>query len=177
MLAEERLDADDPLLATVLNGLGIVYKYTGRFAEAEPLYRQALALVERTSGPDSPDAAGIHHNLGGLAHAAGRFADAEAPARRAVEIRLAALGPEHPEVAADRAALAAILDGLGRSDEAAALLAQALTVFERVLRAGPLRGRRHPAQPRGDPPAERGPRPGGVDVPARPGDQGARARP
>ncbi len=110
-----------------MNELGIVCKYTGRFDEGRALYERALTLVP----PDSVEAAAILHNLGGIEHARGRYAEAEVPARRAVEIRACALGADHVDVAADRAALAAIVDGLGRADEAAALLRDALLVFER----------------------------------------------
>ncbi|MCE5288945.1 MAG: tetratricopeptide repeat protein [Nocardiaceae bacterium] len=111
------------------NELAILFKYTGRFAEAEALYRQALAILETANG-DPLSAAAIYHNLGGLAHARKDYVGAEEPARRAVEIRLRTLGPRHIDTAADQAALAAILDGLGRVDEAEQLLRTALETFE-----------------------------------------------
>src|SRR5262245_51317255 len=39
-------------VATMLNNLGVLYKYMGRFDEAESVYRRALAIFERTSGCD-----------------------------------------------------------------------------------------------------------------------------
>ena len=74
--AERLFGSDDFDLASILNNLGILYKYQGRYAEAEPLYQRALAIVERVRGPDHPDVASIYHNLGGLEHARG-------PARQA----------------------------------------------------------------------------------------------
>src|SRR3954453_13502348 len=47
-------------LRSLLNDLGMTYKYAGRYDEAEELYRRALTLVE----PDEVDAASIWHNLG-----------------------------------------------------------------------------------------------------------------
>ena len=46
----ERLGPDEAELGHALNGLGIVGKYTGRFAEAgDALYRRALAVCEQLS--------------------------------------------------------------------------------------------------------------------------------
>src|SRR4051794_15704946 len=61
-------------LSALLNSLGRVYKYTGRFEDADALYHRALALVEQSLGPDHPEAATLCHNLGGLEHARGRHA-------------------------------------------------------------------------------------------------------
>jgi tetratricopeptide (TPR) repeat protein len=120
----------DPLAVDALNGLAVLYKYMGRFDDAEPLLRRALEVAERAELPDVK--ATLLHNLGGLAHARGDYHAAEAPARQAAEIRQATCGPDHPAVAADRAALAAIVDALGRTDEAQALLRDALAAFERA---------------------------------------------
>lgn len=133
VLAEARLPAGDPLIAETLNGLGVVHKFQGRYEEAEPLYRRALAIAESAGLTD--DAATLFHNLGGLAHSRGDFAAGEPLARRAVEMREAALGPNHPATAADRAAWGALLEGLGRGAEAEQANADALRVFE--ARLGP----------------------------------------
>jgi tetratricopeptide (TPR) repeat protein len=129
----EQLDGDPLDLAAVLNGWGIVHKYTGEFDEAERLYGRALRIVEAAVGVDHLDAAGIFHNLGGLAHARGDYVAAEPLARRAVELRRRALHHNHPDVAADEAALAAILDRLGKRHEAEKLLRRALEIFEHVF--------------------------------------------
>jgi tetratricopeptide (TPR) repeat protein len=124
--------ADWELLVDALNALAVLFKYCGRFDEAEPLLREAIHVTEHTAGAESADMATLLHNLGGLAHARGDYAAAEAPARRAVDIRQALLGINHPTVAADRAALAAILDALGQHEDAEALLEDALRTFERT---------------------------------------------
>ena len=131
-IAENEIKADEDI-AFALNALGIVYKYTSRFDEAEPIYRRALALTIRSRGRSDPEVASILHNLGGLEHSRGRYARAEPYARRSVAIRERALGPDHPSVAADTAALAAILDGRGKREEAEALLRRAIDVFARTL--------------------------------------------
>ena len=36
----------DPLVATSLNNLAVLYRVQGRYAEAEPLYQRSLAIKE-----------------------------------------------------------------------------------------------------------------------------------
>lgn len=130
-LAEERLPPDDLLVAETLNGLGVVHKFQGRYAEAEPHYRRAMAIAEAAG--EQGDVATLLHNLGGLAHARGDFTTGEPLARRSVELREALLGPDHPTTAADRAAWGALLEGLGRAADAEGAYGQALAVFEARL--------------------------------------------
>ena len=116
--AEATLGPNHASMVPLLNGLGVVYKYTGRFDDAERVYRRALTLAEMLRPANTQQLADLYHNLGGLAHARGRFAEAEPLARSAVELRLRALGEQHPSVAADRAALAGILGPIGHALEA-----------------------------------------------------------
>ena len=78
---------------------GGVARATNRLAEAEPLYRRALAIDEASYGPDHPDVAIRLNNLAVLLQATNRLAEAEPLYRRAVEILLKfthATGHEHP---------------------------------------------------------------------------------
>jgi tetratricopeptide (TPR) repeat protein len=111
--------------AAVLNNLGVLDKFAGRFAEAEELYGRALALA----ACDEPSLAAILHNQAGLEHARGDHAAGEPLARRGLEIRERLLGREHPDVASDLAQLAAIVHGLGRHGEAREMLERALPVL------------------------------------------------
>ena len=45
---------DHPSLATNLNSLAFLYHDQRKYAEAEPLYRRALAIIEKAVGPDHP---------------------------------------------------------------------------------------------------------------------------
>jgi len=126
--AEAAFPEGDHLIAEALNALGMIHKFQGRHAEAEPLYRRALALA--TALGDEEAQATLLHNLGGLHHARGDFAAGEPPARRAVELREAQLGPDHPATAADREAWGALLEGLGRLEEAERAYTSSLATFE-----------------------------------------------
>ena len=74
---------------------------TNRLAEAEPLYRRALAIDEASYGPDHPDVARDLNNLAVLLRATNRLAEAEPLYRRALAIDEASYGPDHPDVATD----------------------------------------------------------------------------
>lgn len=135
-LAERRFGERSIEAATALNGLGMTYKYWGRFEDGRRVYDRALEILIGGFGAEHPDVASLHHNLGGLEHARRDFAAAEPHARAALELRTRLLGAEHVATAEDEAALAPILHALGRDDEARALLAHALGVLRRELGHG-----------------------------------------
>ena len=97
---EKALGPDHPDVATSLNNLAELYQAQGRYADAEPLYKRALAIHEKALGPDHPDVATSLNNLAVLYQAQGRYADAEPLYKRSLAIREKALGPDHPDVAA-----------------------------------------------------------------------------
>ena len=70
---------------------------TDRLAEAEPLYRRALAIDERSYGPDHPTVATRLNNLALLLWTTNRLAEAEPLFRRALAIDERSYGPEHPD--------------------------------------------------------------------------------
>ena len=47
---------------------------TNRLAEAEPLFRRALAIFETSLGPDHPNTVTVRNNLAGLEAALGKGA-------------------------------------------------------------------------------------------------------
>ena len=90
----------------------------GKYAEAEPLFRRALAIEEAALGTNHPDVGTTLNNLALLLQEQGKYAEAEPLFRRALAIKEAALGPDHPDVAQVAENLAAVLRHLGREDEA-----------------------------------------------------------
>ena len=56
----------------------------GRYADADPLYKRALATWKKALGPDHPDVAQSVNNLADLYLAQGRYADAEPLYKRAL---------------------------------------------------------------------------------------------
>ncbi len=61
-------------MATSLNNLALLYGSKGKYAEAEPLHKRALAIREKTLGPEHPDLGGSLNNLAELYRATGRYA-------------------------------------------------------------------------------------------------------
>ncbi len=124
---------DDPRLATTLNNLAALYDTQGRYAEAEPLYQQALAIREKALGPAHPEVAQSLNNLAALYPAQGRYAEAEPLQKRALAIVEKALGPEHPHVATSLNALAALYYAQGKYSEAEPLYKRASAIVEKTL--------------------------------------------
>ncbi len=62
----EAFGPDDPRLAGTLSNLGGLYRAQGRYAEAEPLHKRALTIVEKVLGPEHPHVATGLNNLAGL---------------------------------------------------------------------------------------------------------------
>ena len=121
-------------LASLLNDLAELLQDSGCYTEAEPLYRQALAIRETVLGPEHCDVAGGLNNLAMLLRATGRYAQAEPVYRRALAIYEAALGAQHPDVAASLNNLAVLLRATGRYAEAEPLYRRALAISETALR-------------------------------------------
>jgi tetratricopeptide (TPR) repeat protein len=132
-LAEEGCRGCELRVCSVENELGVLYKYTGRFDEAERAYKRALQLAERPAGSRDPvTLATLYHNLGGLEHARERYAAGEVFARRGLALREQTFGPNYPDVASDLAALAPLLDAQGKRQEAASMMIRALGIQERT---------------------------------------------
>ena len=67
--------------------MGIVYRLQGRYAEAEPLYKRALAILEKALGPDHPDVATTLENYAALLRKTGRTTEATKMEARAKAVR------------------------------------------------------------------------------------------
>ncbi len=116
----------------MLNNLAWVYSAQGRAAEAEPLYKRALAIAEQALGPDHPEIGTHLHNLAALYRTQGRLAEAELLLKRALAIGEKA-APDHPHVAKALNNLAELYRVQGRYAEAEALYKRALILGEKVL--------------------------------------------
>ena len=74
-------------MAVSLNNLAECYRAQGRYAEAEPRYRRALAIQEKALGPEHPDVATSLTSLAALYRATERIPAADALEKRAARIR------------------------------------------------------------------------------------------
>jgi tetratricopeptide (TPR) repeat protein len=132
-LDEARLPGDDFRLVSPLNTLAELYRSTGRWAEAEPLYRRVLSIWQKLLALEHPDIATIANNFAELYRATGRYGKAEPLYQRALEIREKVLGPEHPAVAQSANNLGRLYHALGRYGEAEPLFRRALAIVEKAL--------------------------------------------
>ena len=79
---EKRYGPEHPRVATHLNNLAALLRVTNRLGEAEPLYRRALSIDQKSYGPEHPDVATDLNNLAQLLQATNRLGEAEPLMRR-----------------------------------------------------------------------------------------------
>lgn len=101
--------------------------------QAEPLYKQVLAIREKVLGSDHPNVASSLNNLALLYDSQGRYSEAEPLVLRSLAIREKVLGPDHPRTAQSLNNLALLYDHQGRYSEAEPLYHRALVIREKVL--------------------------------------------
>jgi tetratricopeptide (TPR) repeat protein len=120
------LDPHDPELADSLDGLAQLLFMRGKPADAEPLFREALA-IRRPSAP----AAELATSLNGLAELLqdrGKNDEADALFREALALK----GAGDAEAARTRNSLAILLHATGKLDESERLFGEALAMRRRV---------------------------------------------
>jgi eukaryotic-like serine/threonine-protein kinase len=119
-VAVERRRGDaHPDLAAALRDLGRALAGGGRFAEAEPVFREVLAIAERLYPADHSEVAVSLNNYALVEHDLGRYEAAEPLYRRAVELERRG-GGEAARYGLTHANWALLLIDLGRYGEAAA---------------------------------------------------------
>ncbi len=87
MIYEKALGPAHPEVATSLNNLAALYAAQGRYAEAEPLYKRALAIREKALGPAHPNVADSLENYAAVLRKTGRTTEAANLEARANAIR------------------------------------------------------------------------------------------
>jgi tetratricopeptide (TPR) repeat protein len=101
-------------------------QWHGKYAEAELLFRQELAIEEEVLGRKHPHTASTCNALAVNQQAQGRYKGAEPLFRRALAAFEEVLGPRHPDTAGSYNNLAVNLRAQGRAKEAEPLFRQAL---------------------------------------------------
>ena len=90
------LDERHPDTITSLNNLALVYDRQGRYAEAEPLFAQALQLRREVLDERHPDTITSLNNLALVYDRQGRYAEAEPLYAQALALSREMLGADHP---------------------------------------------------------------------------------
>jgi tetratricopeptide (TPR) repeat protein len=135
--AEETKEEEPLHLATALYDLAILRRTQGDFAEAEQLYRRALAIRERAQGGDHPDVAVVLTNLAALKVAQGDFDAAQPLLERSLAIRETALGKDDVRTAQSLSNLALLYAARGNAAAAEPLYLQSIAIFDAAKNTGP----------------------------------------
>ena len=122
----------------LLNATASYLHERGQYADAEPLYKQAMEIRRTALGERHPSYATSLNNLAVLYRAMVRHADAEPLYKQAMEIRRTALGERHPDYANSLNNLAVLYDAMGRHADAEPLYKEAMEIYRTAL------GERHP---------------------------------
>lgn len=125
--------ANDSRLATTINNLALLHYSQGNLADAESLYKRALAIAEKTLGPNHPDTARGLNNLATLFQTQAKYEQAESLLKRALEISEKSLGKSSPEIASHLNNLSVLYQAQGKYSLAEPLLQRALTINEKSL--------------------------------------------
>ena len=92
---------NDPEVATTLSNLAVLYVEEGKYEQAEPLTKQALAIRERAYGAVHRDVADSLKNLANIYNFRRQNAEAEVLYQRALAIERKLFGRMHPDLSAD----------------------------------------------------------------------------
>jgi CHAT domain-containing protein len=111
----------------------LLYREQGRYAEAEPRYKRALAIHERALDPEHQQVGSDLNGLAELYASQARYAEAEPLYKRALAIHEKALGPEHIDVGIDLNGLGGLYVAQSRYAEAEPLYKRALAINEKAL--------------------------------------------
>jgi serine/threonine-protein kinase len=121
-----RREPPDPSLATALYNMGMIHQLSGRYAEAEPLIQEALAMRRSLYGPEHPHVLQSLMSLAALMNELRRPFDAEPLFREIAERSAQVLAPDHPNVSIAWQGMAAALHQMGEQDSS-------LVLFDRII--------------------------------------------
>ena len=113
--------------------LGHVLRLEDRYAEAEVVLRDALALQRKIQGPNHSRTASTESGLGLVLAEQGQFVEAEELERDALRIHTAALGAESMSAGMDESALGRLAVLRGRDAEAKPLFEHKVAICRRLF--------------------------------------------
>lgn len=126
-------------LADALNNLAQIHADQGHDDQAEPIYKRAIALMEKGTGLGSVEIAPVLNNLAALYQRQSRLSEAEPLFKRALAVREKALSREHPDVGQSLNNLGTLYVKQQHYADAEPLFQRALAIYQKV--GGP----EHPA--------------------------------
>ena len=124
------IEDQNPLYLDAFAG---VLNTSGKYSEAEPIYRHTLAIREKQLGPNHAKVATSLNNLAQLLRNQGKYNEAEPLFRRALSIVEKSYGQRNPDVAATQNNLAGLLVDQGKYAEAEIFYRRSLAFFGKQL--------------------------------------------
>jgi len=101
-----------------MNNLVNTLNQEGRYADAERLGRETLAIRARVLGPEHPSTMMSLANLATSVLHQGRYTEAEKLLRQVLEVQRRVRGPDHPDTASTLYSLAIVEERQGQRDAA-----------------------------------------------------------
>ncbi len=127
------LGDEHPDTLSSIGSMGMLLRWQGRLAEAEPYLRESLEKRRRLLGDEHPQTLASIVSLGLLLSDQGKYTEAQPYYRDALEKRRRVLGDDHPDTLASIHNMGALLDSLGEMPEATRYYREALEKRRRVL--------------------------------------------
>jgi len=127
------LGVEYPDTLTSMNNLAVLYGKEGKFAEAEPLMTNALAVRIRVLGAEHPLTLVTMANQAFLYQLQGKYGEAQPLAAKALEVVRRVEGEEHPDTLTIMTILGLLYRGEGKFAQAEPLLLKVLEVRRRVM--------------------------------------------
>lgn len=133
MQAEKEFGKKHINYAISCGNLAFLYKSSGDYGKAEPLYLQSVKIIKKTLGETHPDYATCLNGLANLYCEMGSYVKAEPLCLQVLEIRKKSLGENHLDYASSLNNLALIYDEMGNYTKAESLYIEALEITKKVL--------------------------------------------
>jgi len=125
-------DFQEPLGELLFN-IGEYFLQTGKYIEAEKIFRQALELNKEVLGDNHPGTLANMNNLAEVFRQQRKNAEAETLQRQTLKLRKEVLGNDHPDTLASMNNLAIVFRYQGKYTEAETLQQQTLKLRKEVL--------------------------------------------
>jgi tetratricopeptide (TPR) repeat protein len=138
MSAEVALGFEHAGVAVLTAKLADLYVEQRKFNEAEPLYKRAIAILEKFFGPKDAEVASALAKIANLYTLQGKYIEAEKALWRALEIRQLAFGQDHVDVAECLDSLADVHEKQANPEQAQRFYQSSVSIKEKVL------GKDHP---------------------------------
>ncbi|MFL6208119.1 MAG: TonB family protein [Pyrinomonadaceae bacterium] len=135
-LREKALGPDAPLLADTLSNLGALYLAKLDYERAEPAYKRALAIYDK-SATESNNVATVLDFLSLLRYVQRDYGQGERYAKRALALKEKRLGPDRIEVAHSLTNLIKLYEAQFETDKAQPLYLRVIEIMEKQSGAVP----------------------------------------